>query len=152
MTVTNVEVVDIEGAVLAYLRSYPGLTGPTDPLSGGVHMSAPKIPSTGAIGHLGSVVQRRVDDIVDTCVLTFTVQATGGEQRAREVAEAGARALAMACRALTGAQVVVQTRRGDWVRLLIAGDSTGPTFTGEAGGQAVYSLTCTFLAQPATAP
>lgn len=148
----NVELVNIEGAVLAYLKAYPGLTGPAGPLSGGIHMSAPKIPSTGAIGHLGSVVFRRVDDIVDTASVTFDVQAVGGEQRAREVAETGARALAMACRALTGAQVVVQTRGGDWVRLLVAGDSTGPTFTGEAGGQAVYSLTCTFLAQPATAP
>lgn len=149
---TAVDFVNIEGAVLAYLQSYPGLTGPSGALPGGVHMSAPRVPSTGAIGHLDAVVQRRTDDITDTSTLSLAVRAAGKEQRAREVAEAGARALATACRALTGSSAVVQTRGGEWVRLLVAGETSGPVFTGESGGEAIYSVTCVFAAMPATAP
>lgn len=148
----QIEAVDVEGAVRTYLTSYPGLTGTGTPLAGGVHIGKPRIPATGAIAEMEVTTPRRLDDTTDDARIAFRVIAAGSEQRAREIAETACRALAVAVRALDGAPVVVQTRRGAWVRLLMAGESSGPTFGGESGGTALYLFDATFSCQPGAAP
>jgi len=147
-----IEYIDAEGAILTYLMTYPGLTGTGNPLARGVIIGKPHVPSTGAIAEMSLISPRRADDTTDDARASFRVHAAGGEQRAREVAEYACRHLAMACRALTGTNVIVQTRRGEWVRLLVAGESAGPTFGGEFGGEAVYLFDCLFRAMPSGAP
>jgi hypothetical protein len=145
----QIEAVDVEGAIRAYITSYPGLTGTGNPLSGGVHLGKPRLPAEGAIGEMQIITPRRLDDIEDTARVSFRVTAVGEQGRAREVAERGCRALVEAIRALDGAPVTVTTRRGDEVKLLFGDDSSGPTFGGESGGSSTYLCDATFSLQPA---
>lgn len=146
-----VQLVDIEGAVRVWVNAYPGLVGPANPLTNGVHLQAPRSSSRGTVAQV-SVVSRTPDDTTDEARLSFAVRAVGSERGATEVAEYAARALAYALDALTrtGPQgVVVTTRRAEQVRLICAGELAGPTKTGDVGGEVTYSVDATFRAQPA---
>jgi hypothetical protein len=144
-----VQIVDQEGAVLAYLNGYPGLTGPGNPVPNGFHLGKPRSPASGAIGGLQVSGPRTLDDISDTARVQILVKAVGSEGGARSAAEFGCRKAAEAIRALTGAAVVVTTRRGELVKFLVAGDSQGPTFTGDIGGEATYQFDAALMCQPA---
>jgi hypothetical protein len=144
-----VQAVDVEGAILAYLNAYPGLTGAGNPVANGFHLGKPRSPSTGAIGSLQASGTRTLDDISDTARVQLVVKAVGSEGGARSAAEYGCRKAAESIRALTGAAVVVTTRRGELVKLLVAGESQGPTFTGDLGGEASYTFDAPVMCQPA---
>jgi hypothetical protein len=142
-----VEAVDVEGAVRVYVNTYPGLTGDGNPLANGVHIGKARSPARGAIAELEAIGPRALTDISDDARVTFRVHAVGSERGAREVAEYAARKLAEAVLALSGAQVAVQTRQGEWVRLIVAGRSAGPTFTGDVNGRCTYTFDATFVCQ-----
>jgi hypothetical protein len=137
--------VDIEGAVRAYLTAYEGLVGSGCPLNG-VHIGHARAQAVGAVTELKVAGPRRLDDITDDARIQTLTRATG--RAAREVADAGARALLEAVLALSGAHVLVTTRRGQTVRLLAAGDSDGPTLAGENGSEVVFGVDFTVRAYP----
>lgn len=144
----QIAAVDQEGAMLAYLNGYPGLTGPGNPVANGFHLGKVRSPSNGAVGGLQVSGARTLDDISDTARVQIVVKAVGSEAGARSAAEYGCRKTAEAVRALSGAPVVVTTRRGELVKLLVAGDSQGPTFTGDVGGEATYTFDAALMCQP----
>lgn len=144
----QIAAVDVEGAVRAYVNAYPGLCGAGNPLANGVHIGKARSSSRGAIGEIELISPRTIDDITDTATVSFAIKAVGSERGAREVAELACRKLAEAVRALSGAPVIVTTGRGDQVKLLVAGDSQGPTFGGDIGGEATYLFDATFRCQP----
>jgi hypothetical protein len=139
--------VDAEGAVKVYLNTYPGLTGSGNPLANGIHLGKARSPSKGAIGEL-QAGPRTPNDISDDVRIQFRVKAVGSEGGARALAERACRKLAEAILALTGTGVTVTTSQGDLVRLLVAGDPQGPTFTGDVGGEATYTFDALIRCQP----
>lgn len=152
---TMTELVDASGAVRAYLASYPGLMGPGGAIVSGLHPGKPnpkRSPSAGAIAGMEVTGPRSLSDVSDDFRVLFTVGAVGGEQGPRELVEAAVRALARAVLALQDGQAVVQTRRGEWVRLLVAGDPAGPTEAGDLGGEFSMVLDVLFRAQESGAP
>lgn len=147
---TVIEAVDVEGAVKAYLAGYPGLTGPGNPLAGGIHLGHPRLPAVGAIGEIRSGPSRAIDDTWDQARIEVYVRAAG--KAARSVAESGCRAVAVALLAVCGPQPVVQTARGDWVKILRIGNGSGPSIAGDLGSEVVYVFDCDVQCQPATGP
>jgi hypothetical protein len=144
----SVDVVDIEGAMRTYLTSYPGLCGAGNPVLNGVHMGQVRSPSRGAVAQQTLIAPRTTDDTTDDARFTYSVRAVGSEQGAREVAEHAARALARALHALDGNNVTVTTRRGEQIKLLVAGSVAGPTSAGDLGGECAYRVDVTVRAQP----
>ena len=147
----DIEVTDVRGAVRSYLTAYPGLTGAGNPLAAGVHLGRVRSPSKGAIAGV-EVGRRDLSDISDDARLTFRISAVGGEQGPLELVDYAAGALIRAIVALQDGQQVVQTRRGEWVRLLIAGDVAGPTDAGDYGGEISVVVDALFRCQTATGP
>jgi hypothetical protein len=144
----SIDVVDIEGAMRVYLNGYPGLVGAGNPVTNGVHIAAVRSPSRGVIVQQTLITPRTTDDTTDDARLTYQVRAVGSEQGAREVAELAARRLATALHALDGNGVTVTTRRGDHIKLIVAGSVAGPTFAGDLGGEVQYRVDVSVRAQP----
>ena len=144
-----IDVVDVEGAMRAYLHAYPGLVGLGNPITNGIHISDVRSPAKGVIVQQTLISPRSTDDTTDDARLSYRVRAVGGERAPREVAEYAARRLATALHALSGTEVDVTTKRGERVRLLIAGGIQGPTWGGDLGGEAHYLVDVTVRAQPA---
>ena len=144
-----IDVVDIEGAMRSYLEAYPGLTGVGNPITNGVHISDVRSPARGTIVQQTLISPRSTDDTTDDARLSYRVRSVGSENGSREVAGYAARRLAMALHALSGAKVDVTTKRGERIRLLVAGDVQGPTWGGNLGGESHYLVDVTVRAQPA---
>lgn len=144
----QIATVDVEGAVRAYLTAYPGLTGAGNPLAGGVHFKRDRSPNRGAVATMEVIPPVTVDDTTHTARVAFAVRAVGSEDGARYQALTACRRLAEAVLALSGSSVVVTTGMGEQVRLIVAGDSAGPTFAGDQGGEVTYSFDATFRCQP----
>lgn len=148
----QIETVDVEGAVRAYLLAYPGLCGEGNPVLNGFILGKARSPSRGAIGELEAITPRTLDDATDTARVALHLKAVGSEEGARLVAGLAARRTVEAILALAGLPAVVQTKGGEWVRLLVAADSAGPTFGGDVGGEVTYLVDATFMCQPGVAP
>lgn len=144
---SQILLVDAEGAAKVYLHSYPGLCGAGNPLANGIHLGKARSPSKGAIGEL-QVSSRTPTDISDDVRIQVRVKAVGSEGGARALAERACRKVAEAILALTGSGVTVTTSQGDLVRLLVAGDPQGPVFTGDLGGEATYTFDALIRCQP----
>lgn len=144
----QIAAVDVEGAVRAYVNSYPGLTGAGAPLPSGVHLGKRRSPSKGAAADMEVIAPVTLDDTTHTARVAFRVRAVGSEDGARYQAGFACRKLAEAVRALSGRSVVVTTGMGEQVRLLVAADSAGPSFGGDLGGEAAYLFDATFVCQP----
>ena len=144
-----IDVVDVEGAMRAYLQAYPGLTGIGNPITNGIHMADVRSPGQGTIAQQTLLSPRSTDDTSDDARLSYRVRAVGSENGTRQVAEYAARRLATALHALSGTEVDVTTKRGDRIRLLVAGNVQGPTWGGDLGGEAHYLVDVTVRAQPA---
>ena len=94
---------------------------------------------------------RSLTDISDDARISFRVKAVGGELGPRELVGAAMRALIRAVLSLQDAgSQLVQTRRSDIVRLLVAGDTSGPIDGGDYGGEYSQVFDATFRAQDAT--
>ena len=148
----QIETVDVEGAVRAYVNAYPGLTGAGNPLPSGVHLRKGRSPSKGAVADMELIPPVTIDDATHTARISFRVRAIGSEDGARYQAMNACRRLAEAVLALSGLPAVVTTGMGEHVRLIVAGQSAGPTFGGDQGGESTYIFDATFMCQPATAP
>jgi hypothetical protein len=144
----QIATVDVEGAVRSYVMAYPGLTGAGNPLAGGVHLQRRRSPSRGAVADMQVVPPVTLDDTTHTARVTFAVRAVGSEDGARYQALTACRRLAEAVLALSGRAVVVTTGMGEQVRLIVAGESAGPTFGGDQGGECTYLFDATFRCQP----
>lgn len=145
------EVCDVAGAVRVYCNTYPGLTGAGNPLASGVHLGRVRSPAKGAVASLRVLTPRELTDISDDARVSFAVTAVGSERGARETAEYAARALARALLQLANdGPVDVTTRRGETVRLLVAGDVAGPSEGGDLGGEFTMLVDATVRCQDRT--
>lgn len=144
----SIATVDVEGAVRAYVNGFPGLCGAGNPLANGVHIGVGRSPSRGAVAELEVIPPVTVDDTTHDARVTFRVRAVGSESGARLLAGTAARKLLDAVLALSGAEVIVTTAAGEQVRILVAGQSAGPTYGGNLGGEAAYVCDATFRCQP----
>lgn len=148
----DIELVDVEGAVRSWLTGYPGLTGAGGALVAGVHLGQPRSPAKGAVAGMTLVGPRSLSDVSDDARVSFRVQAVGSERGVRELVGSAMRALIRAVLALQDGGRVVQTRRGDWVRLLVAGDTTGPIDGGDYGGEYSQVFDALFRCQATSIP
>lgn len=143
----QIEAVDVEGAVRAYLTGVPGLCGAGNPVRAGFHLGNPRSPSAGVIGGIEVGTPRTVDDTVDTARVTVRLRAVGSEDGARGTCETAARATANALNALNGVGAVVTTARGDAVRVVTV-QAGGPAIVGDVGGEVTYAVDATVVCQP----
>lgn len=134
---------DAEGALLAWAVAHPTLTGRGNPLAAGLHINEVRSPAEGAIGYFEVSADRSTDDVADVPRVSFEIRS-----RSRSVAERAARGLAEALAALTTAPPTVTTVRGDRVRILGAGDVTGPIYAGDLSGEHAYRLDATIPMLP----
>ena len=146
------DVVDVEGAMRAWINAYPGLCGRGNPLTNGVHIADVRSPSSGAIAQQTLTPGGRIDDITHTARMSWEIRAVGSEEGARLAAGRAARALAQALLTLSGAAVTVTTKAGELVRILVVDNVQGPAMSGESGGQVRYAVDATVVAQPGAEP
>jgi hypothetical protein len=147
--VSVVSLVDVDGAVRAWVNGIPGLTGVGNPLPNGVHFGA-RSPSQGAWAELRGVVTRQPSDVADIPRYSVAVKAVGSKQDSGAYYAASRAALALARAVVEKHGVgVVTTARGDLVRIVGTGDANGPTYLGNEGGEETFLLDFAIVAQPA---
>jgi hypothetical protein len=133
---------DVEGALVAWAKTRPGLTGAGHPLAAGVHLTQVRSPAEGAIAYV-EVIDRASDDVADVARVSFTVAA-----KKRATAELGARSLADELDNMADYRPVVTTSNGEDVALFGAGGILGPAFGGDFGGEVFYRVDADVVAQP----
>jgi hypothetical protein len=144
----QVVVVDVEGAVRAYVNSLTSLVGPGNPLPNGVHFGA-RSPSAGAWAEMTGVSARQLDDVADWPRVALAVKAVGSsvDGGARQASARAAVALARALGEFHGPPVVVTTKAGDLVRVIAVGDVQGPVYSANQGGEETYTVDFVFGCQ-----
>lgn len=144
-----VSLVDIDGAIRAWVNSIPGLTGAGNPLVNGAHFGA-RSPSQGAWAELRGVVTRQPSDVADIPRYAIAIKAVGSKQDSGAYYAASKAALALARAVIEKHGVgIVTTARGEQVRIIGTGDANGPTYAGNEGGEETWLIDFAIVCQPA---
>lgn len=136
-------IVDVEGAMVAWIKGVAGLTGAGNPLPNGIHFGA-RSPSRGCWANVQVLAPRNPDDVSDLARVSFSVKAvgSGADQGPRWAAQRAANALARVV-GNVHAPVVVTTKMGDVITIWGTGELAGPTWAGDGDGEATYLVDIT---------
>ncbi len=147
----QVEIVDLERAVMLWLNEEPGLCGRGNPVENGFHTGVTRSPGQGAIGSV-EVGLGSVSDAVDQRRVLLRLKSVGRagpeSKGPRWECERAARATARRFLALD-APVQVALGDGSYVTLLHvdATSAQGPTLVGDVGGEITYAIDAVVTAQ-----
>jgi len=143
--------VDAEGLTRAWATTFPGLCGPGNPIPAGVHLTRRRGGNRGTACTVELIGPRDVDleGAGDSARVSFAIYSIGSEDGARRAAHRGARAVAAACRTMTGSPVAVTSRPGqpdeETAVLGLVHTVSGPLLTGDVGGEITYRVDATFV-------
>jgi hypothetical protein len=144
----TVVVVDVDGALRAWINAMTSLVGNGNPLANGVHHGA-RSPSQGSWAELRGPTTRQLSDVADQPRVALAVKAAGSkvDGGAYALAERAARSLAKAIGDQYGIGTVT-TARGELVKLISVTDLQGPVYAGEEGGEQTFLVDFIVTAQP----
>lgn len=142
----NAVTYDIEGFVLAWAKSVPGLVGADKPIGVMCLSTEVRSPNRGTLCTLRVVPPSDVGPLGHTGRILFEVEAIGGEGGAKRQAERGARALANVIRRDLDGTPQSVTCDGVTATLASAHSIAGPIWVGYAKSS-IYRVESSFIFQ-----